>query len=75
MQVKSIAECSFIKLTFVIKAFVLSIFEWPLKTGFTVVKTLIICRLLLPIAASLYLVLHFVRIVETLTRLHGCTVL
>ena len=41
MQVKSIAECSkgsitFIKLPFVIKIFVLSIFEWPLKTGFTV---------------------------------------
>ena len=29
-----------IKLPFVIKIFVLSIFEWPLKTGFTVyVKT------------------------------------
>ena len=27
----------FIKLPFVIKIFVLSIFEWPLKTGFTVV--------------------------------------
>ena len=47
MQVNSIAECSkgehsailltFIKLPFVIKSFVLSIFEWPLKTGFTVV--------------------------------------
>ena len=39
MQVKSIAECSlstFIKLPFVIKIFVLFIFEWPLKTGFTV---------------------------------------
>ena len=46
MQVKSIAECSkmehssilltFIKLPFVIKIFVLSIFEWLLKTGFTV---------------------------------------
>ena len=45
MQVKGIAECSkehsailltFIKLLFVIKIFVLSIFEWPLKTGFTV---------------------------------------
>ena len=46
MQVKSIAECSkgehsailltFIKLPFVIKILVLSIFEWPLKTGFTV---------------------------------------
>ena len=46
MQVISIAECSkgehsailstFIKLPFVIKIFVLSIFDWPLKTGFTV---------------------------------------
>ena len=27
---------TFIKLLFVIKIFVLSIFEWPLKTGFTV---------------------------------------
>ena len=27
---------AFIKLPFAIKAFVLSIFEWPLKTGFTV---------------------------------------
>ena len=46
MQVKSIAECSkgehsailltFIKLPFAIKIFVLSIFERPLKTGFTV---------------------------------------
>ena len=26
---------TFIKLSFVIKVFVLSIFEWPLKTGFT----------------------------------------
>ena len=26
----------FIKLPFVIEIFVLSIFEWPLKTGFTV---------------------------------------
>ena len=30
---------TFIKLPFVIKIFVLSIFEWPLKTGFTVVPT------------------------------------
>ena len=38
MQIKSIAECSstFIKLSFVIKIFVLSIFDWSLKTGFTV---------------------------------------
>ena len=46
MQVKSISECSkgehsailstFIKLPIVTKIFVLSIFEWRLKTGFTV---------------------------------------
>ena len=45
MQVKSIAECSkgehsailstVIKLPFVIKIFVLSIFEWPFYTDFT----------------------------------------
>ena len=46
MQVKSIAECSkhsailltFIKLPFVIKTFVLSISEWSLKKGFTVLR-------------------------------------
>ena len=43
MQVNSIANfeelilLTFIKLKFVIKTFVVSIFEWPLKTGFTVV--------------------------------------
>ena len=45
MQVESFAECSiehstilstFIKLHLVIKVFVLSIFEWPLKIGLTV---------------------------------------
>ena len=30
---------TFIKLPFVFKTFVLSIFEWPLKTGFTVYST------------------------------------
>ena len=35
--IKSIAECSAcIKLPFVFKNFILSIFEWPLKTGLTV---------------------------------------
>ena len=29
---------TFIKLPFVSKIFVLTIFEWPLKTGFTVIK-------------------------------------
>ena len=31
---------TFIKLPFVIKIFVLSIFEWPFKTGFTAFKIL-----------------------------------
>ena len=31
---------TFIKLPFVFKTFVLSIFEWPLKTGFTVLSIL-----------------------------------
>ena len=31
---------TFIKLPFVIKIFVLSIFEWPLKTGFTVLSSI-----------------------------------
>ena len=30
---------TFIKLPFVIKIFVLSIFEWPFYTGFTVLRT------------------------------------
>ena len=51
MQVKSIAEnaprehsailLTFIKLPFVIKIFVLSIFEWLLYTGFNVVISFI----------------------------------
>ena len=48
MQVKSIAECSkghsailltFIKLPFVIKIFVLSIFDWLFYTGLTVINS------------------------------------
>ena len=34
---------TFIKLPFVIKIFVLSIFEWPLKTGFTVLPFKFFC--------------------------------
>ena len=37
---------TFIKLQFVIKIFVLSIFEWPLKTGFTVAVYLFILNLM-----------------------------
>ena len=43
MQVKSIAEApllTFIKLPFVIKIFVFSIFEWSFYTGFTVFQSL-----------------------------------
>ena len=36
MQVKSAILSTFIKLQFVIKIFVLSFFEWLLKTGLTV---------------------------------------
>ena len=47
IQVKSIADSAilstFIKLTFVIKIFVLSIFEWPLKIGFTVISKSQLC--------------------------------
>ena len=45
MQVKSIAErehsailSTFIMLPFSIRTFVLSLFKWPLKTGFSVFK-------------------------------------
>ena len=57
MQVKSIADCrivqvehsailsTFIKLQFVIKIFILSIFEWQFYTGFTVaVKGKMLCH-------------------------------
>ena len=33
---QSAIHLTFIKLPFVIKTFVLTVFEWPLKTGFTV---------------------------------------
>ena len=36
----SAIRMTFIKLQFVIKTFVLSIFEWPLMTGFTVLSLL-----------------------------------
>ena len=41
-----------IKLPFVIKIFVLSIFEWPLKTGFTVHLSL--CFMCIPLSNSFY---------------------
>ena len=47
MQVKSVAEHSailltFIKLPVVIKTFVLSVFEWPFYTGFTVLLLILL---------------------------------
>ena len=39
---------TFIKLPFVIKIFVLSVFEWPFYTGFTVIPTTYKCRLSVP---------------------------
>ena len=46
MQVKSITELlTYIKLPFVIKIFVLSIFEWPFYTGFTVHKIFSMTRI------------------------------
>ena len=49
---------TFIKLSFVIKIFVLSTFEWPLKTGFTVYPNLcyneVACR-----GTELYVILYF----------------
>ena len=49
MQVRRNAEgehsailLTFIKLPFVIKIFVLSIFEWPVYTGFTIIIIIII---------------------------------
>ena len=43
MQVKCITAIllTFIKLPFVIKVFVLSIFEWPFYTGFTVMQSVV----------------------------------
>ena len=63
MQVKSIAECSkehseilstFIKLPFVFKIFVLSIFEWPLKSGFTVNALFLFTMDRIPVAPPRY---------------------
>ena len=76
MQVISIAECSraysrghsailstFTKLPFVTKIFALSIFEWPLNTGFTV----------LDFADTMYVITPSKeRILMALVRLHEC---
>ena len=45
---------TFIKLQFVIKIFVLSIFTWPLKTGLTVFEKLIGLSILADIIMNLY---------------------
>ena len=64
MQVKSISECSkgersailsnFIEPAFVIKIFVLSIFKWSLKTGFTVYIFCMQCKRIVKVLFLLY---------------------
>ena len=49
LQEHSAILSTFIKLPFVFKIFVLSIFEWPLKTGFTVHSIARTLRLLMPV--------------------------
>ena len=61
MQVKSIAECST-----GFKAFVLPIFEWPLKTGFTVLHRSKI---------MLYVCMHSYLLVEFLTECSSSSIL
>ena len=39
-------------LPFVIKIFVLSMFEWPLKTGFSVSLLFVVCRLIASVKVS-----------------------
>ena len=76
MQVKSIAECSrehsailltCIKLPFIFKTFVLSIFEWPLKTGLTVAR-----KLKFLLIASLEIIISNKGITKVLIRLCRC---
>ena len=68
MQVKSIAECSkghsailltFNKLPFVIKIFVLSIFEWPFYTGFTIFTVVFSFAIISPLGERKSWVLNF----------------
>ena len=59
MQVKSISEHStilsnFINLPFSIKTFVLSIFKWSLKTGFTVYIFCMQCKRIVKVLFLLY---------------------
>ena len=61
MQVKSIAEgehsaipLTFITLPFTIKIFVLSVFEWPLKTGFTVGCFVCVFDLILYVPSTIF---------------------
>ena len=47
---------TFIMLPFVFKIFVLSIFEWPLKTGFTVLLSVGAWRLFCFLNSSMYVI-------------------
>ena len=74
MQVKSIAECSngehsairstFIELPFVIKIFVLSIFEWPFYPGFTVYLNLLVAMAAVRSKAEIRFVLSLMIVVS-----------
>ena len=56
LQAEHSAKLStFIKLPFVIKIFVLSIFEWPLKTGFTVSGNALFSRVIQEMSLSVSL--------------------
>ena len=50
---------TFIKLPFVIKIFVLSIFEWPFYTGFTVPKSHNLVQILSAVFVCVALLNHF----------------
>ena len=43
---------TFSKLPLVIRTFILSIFEWLLKTGFTVFSLFVVCRLIASVKVS-----------------------
>ena len=67
MQVKGIVDCSpilsnFIKLHFVIKTFVLSIFEWPFYTGFIVLAYIFEDKMYSSSDASVCIIMDFCKV-------------
>ena len=61
---------TFIKLPFVIKIFVLSIFEWPLKTGFTILA----CMQKMPLIFDLTDFIFTVKFTKAVTSQHCCII-